>query len=88
MMNTMGTQVMAIGNHEFDWGIDTLNTIEKEAKFDVLSCNIYDKTTGNRVTYAKPYSIITNGQGIKIGFIGVTTPRNQINNYAFNNKQS
>lgn len=74
MMNTMGTQVMAIGNHEFDWGIDTLNTIEKEAKFDVLSCNIYDKTTGNRVTYAKPYSIITNGQGIKIGFIGVTTP--------------
>lgn len=77
MMNTMGTQLMAIGNHEFDWGIDKLNEMKSEANFPFLSCNIYDKTTGKRASFATPYTIIPN-QGVNIAFIGVTTPETAI----------
>ena len=77
MMNTMGTQVMAIGNHEFDWGLDKLNEMKSEANFPFLACNIYDKTTGKRASFADPYTIINN-QGVNIAFIGVTTPETAI----------
>lgn len=77
IMNEMGTQLMTLGNHEFDWGLEKINLIKSEADFPMLSCNIYDKTTGRRVTFAQPYKIIKN-QGVNIGFIGVTTPETKI----------
>jgi 2',3'-cyclic-nucleotide 2'-phosphodiesterase/3'-nucleotidase len=64
---------MTLGNHEFDWGIDKLKEIEKNAKFTVLAANIYDKNTGKRVDFAQPYKIVEK-KGIKVGIIGVTTP--------------
>lgn len=73
MMNTMGTSLMAIGNHEFDWGIGKLNEIKSEAKFPLLSCNIYNKNTGKLADFAQPY-VIVEKKGVKIAFIGVTTP--------------
>lgn len=65
---------MALGNHEYDWGIDsvidTQNATLKNSTIPVLAANVYDKTTGKPVSYTKPYVIIER-DGVKIGIIGI-----------------
>ncbi len=70
MMKAMGVLASAIGNHEFDWGTDKIQNWAKDGNFTFLASNIYDKSTGKTVEWAKPY-IITEKSGIKIAFIGL-----------------
>lgn len=71
IMNYLQLDAMAIGNHEFDWGIDQLLATEKVAKFPYLACNIYDRATKQPVNWARPY-IVLNKNGVKIAVIGAT----------------
>ena len=68
-MNLMKYDVGTLGNHEFDYGIDTLAAILKKSKFPVVNCN-YDFTGTVLENCVKPYIIIKKS-GVKIGFIGV-----------------
>ncbi|MBR2682545.1 MAG: bifunctional metallophosphatase/5'-nucleotidase [Atopobiaceae bacterium] len=71
-MNSCGYDLMAIGNHEFDWGLDALAKNEELAEFAFLSANIIDKSTGEpRFT---PNKVIELTDGTKVGFFGLTTP--------------
>ncbi|AGB19965.1 5'-nucleotidase C-terminal domain-containing protein [Thermoanaerobacterium thermosaccharolyticum] len=74
MMKNIDFDAMALGNHEYDWGIDsvidTQNATLKNSTIPVLAANVYDKTTGKPVSYAKPYVIIKR-DGVKIGIIGI-----------------
>lgn len=68
VLSNIGMEVTTVGNHEFDWGLDTIiNTTMKDAKYSMICANLYDKTTGKRVF--EPYKIIEK-DGIKIGIIG------------------
>lgn len=69
-MNLVGYDAMAIGNHEFDNPLSVLRQQEKWAAFPLLSANIYQKSTGQRLF--KPYALFDK-QGIKIAVIGLTT---------------
>ena len=69
-MNLVGYDAMAIGNHEFDNPLSVLRQQEKWATFPLLSANIYQKSTGQRLF--KPYALFDR-QGIKIAVIGLTT---------------
>lgn len=69
-MNLIGYDAMAIGNHEFDKPLTVLRQQEKWAKFPLLSANIYQKSTGDRLF--KPWAIFK-PQDIKIAVIGLTT---------------
>jgi 5'-nucleotidase/UDP-sugar diphosphatase len=69
-MNLIGYDAMAVGNHEFDNPLSVLRQQEKWAKFPLLSANIYQKSTGERLF--KPWAIFK-PQGIKIAVIGLTT---------------
>lgn len=69
-MSVLGYDAMAIGNHEFDNPLEVLFKQQQWANFPLLSANIYDKATGQRLF--QPYQII-NKQGIKIAVIGLTT---------------
>ncbi|MGL4761654.1 MAG: 5'-nucleotidase C-terminal domain-containing protein [Sarcina sp.] len=71
VLKEMGMKYTAIGNHEFDWGIDKIETWNKDIEF--LASNIYEKSTGKPVEWAKPYAI-EEFDGIKIGFLGLATP--------------
>ena len=73
MVKLLEVPVSAVGNHEFDWGTDRIAKWAKDAGFDFLASNIYDKATGKPVEWAKPYKII-DVNGLKIGFIGLATP--------------
>lgn len=69
-MNLVGYDAMAIGNHEFDNPLSVLRQQEKWATFPLLSANVYQKSTGQRLF--KPYALF-NRQGVKIAVIGLTT---------------
>lgn len=69
-MNLVGYDAMAIGNHEFDNPLAVLRQQEKWAKFPLLSANIYQKSTGERLF--KPWALFKR-QDLKIAVIGLTT---------------
>jgi len=69
-MSLIGYDAMAIGNHEFDNPLSVLRQQEKWANFPLLSANIYQKSTQQRLF--KPYALFDK-QGIKIAVIGLTT---------------
>lgn len=48
-MNNMGYQVMAPGNHEFNYGIDRLLEIQDELDFPIVAANLEYAETGENV---------------------------------------
>ena len=57
-MNQMKIAAAVIGNHELDWGIDTLRARMAEAKYPWLAANLVDSVSGKRPAWVKPYAII------------------------------
>ena len=70
-MNYMGYDAMTLGNHEFNWGIPTMQTILSQAEFPVLAANVTD-ADGELVTGAG-WTIVERN-GVKVAIIGVVTP--------------
>lgn len=76
VMNAMGYDAAAVGNHEFDFGLETLQTRAAESDFPFLSANIRYKSDGTTPEDLgiRPYVIVTVND-IKVGIIGLTTTR-------------
>lgn len=70
-MNYMKYDLAVIGNHEFNYGMDILNSAVKESTFPWLSANILNKAT-NAPLYGNPY-VVKEIEGITIAILGVTT---------------
>ena len=70
MMNSMGYDAAALGNHEFDNGQQDLVKRLKGAKYATLCANYSFKNTPLK-RHIKPYVIIKRN-GYKVGVIGVT----------------
>lgn len=77
LLNIIGFDAMALGNHEFDWGLAVLKERTAEASFPLLAANILDKDTLQPVDFVKRYVIIEK-QGVKIGVIGIVTPETAV----------
>jgi 2',3'-cyclic-nucleotide 2'-phosphodiesterase (5'-nucleotidase family) len=69
LLNHLGTDIMVIGNHEFDYGVELLNERIKETEGVVILANIDLKGSG--LKGVKPYHIIKKN-GLKIAFLGLT----------------
>jgi len=68
LMNRTGFNLGTIGNHEFDYGQETLKKRMQQASFKLISCNIIAlEPSGVR---PDPFEIITLADGIRIGFVG------------------
>jgi 2',3'-cyclic-nucleotide 2'-phosphodiesterase (5'-nucleotidase family) len=72
VFNQMGYQASVPGNHEFDWGLATLQERMAQADFPILVANIFTAGTDLRPTWAKPTAMFTI-KGQQIGVIGVTS---------------
>ena len=70
LMNLVGYDAIALGNHEFDYGIDRLVELAEMLDTDPVCANF--KKIGEGALFA-PYSIVSYGE-VKIAYIGVTTP--------------
>ena len=71
LMNVVGYDVAVPGNHEYDYGMDNFLSLAKDvANFPYISANFNYK---GEPVFA-PY-VIKEFDGVKIGFVGVTTPK-------------
>ena len=68
--NAIGYDVYVTGNHEYNYGMETLERVLKQEKAKVLTGNVYSPA-GEPL--ADGYTIITKGT-VKIGVIGMVTP--------------
>ncbi len=68
-MNRMGYDAITLGNHEFDYGVDTLALVLKDAQFDVVCAN-YDVTNSPLENIVKQYTIIQRSK-TRIGVFGI-----------------
>lgn len=73
-MNQLGYDVVTLGNHEFDNGVEFLSKMLQGAKFDIVSAN-YDVSNTILKNQIKPY-VIKNINGIKVGIIGLNVRPN------------
>lgn len=70
-MNFMGYDAMVLGNHEFNFGLDLIKSLEKQSNFPFLSANVAYRESGE--DFVKSHTIINCG-GVRVGIIGLTTP--------------
>lgn len=69
-LNLMQVDAVAIGNHEFDYGLGVLKDLVVMAQFPVLATNLdFTETELDGLTH--PYIILERG-GVKIGLIGLS----------------
>ncbi len=69
-MNRMGYSAATIGNHEFDFGLENMAELFRQAEFPFVCAN-YDFTGTVLEGLVKPYEILECG-GIKIGVFGLS----------------
>ena len=75
-MNAIGYDAAALGNHEYNYGLDTLRTFEEQCDFPLLSANSVDWDSGAPVF--PPYAIrtvrIPGQKPLTVGILGLVTP--------------
>ncbi len=75
-MNAMRYDAAALGNHEFNYGIDTLRKFESQCRFPLLAANALDAKT-LRPAF-QPYTVkrirVPGAPDIKVGILGLTNP--------------
>ena len=69
LMNMMGIDAATIGNHEFDFGLDNMARVFRQANFPIVCAN-YDFNGTACEGLVKPYVVIKRN-GVKIGVFGV-----------------
>ena len=70
-MNALGYDALAVGNHEYNFGLKVLEKARSEAKFPWLAGNTYEKGTDK--THYQPY-LVKEVSGVRVGILGLTTP--------------
>jgi 2',3'-cyclic-nucleotide 2'-phosphodiesterase (5'-nucleotidase family) len=74
--NAAGYDAAAVGNHEFDWGQDTLRARIAESRFPWLAANLFVEGTRRQPEWVRPWVMIERG-GVRTAVIGIaleTTP--------------
>ena len=70
LMNIMGYDAATIGNHEFDFGLDNLARLARQAKFPIV-CSNCDFTGTPCQDVIKKYCVVVR-DGVRIGVFGLT----------------
>ncbi|MBU0494627.1 MAG: bifunctional metallophosphatase/5'-nucleotidase [Chloroflexi bacterium] len=70
-MNTLGYDVMGLGNHDLDWGWATLQARQSAARFPIVNANLVISDTGKPAL--TPY-VIKEVAGLKIAFTSLAGP--------------
>ncbi|MGH2897583.1 MAG: bifunctional metallophosphatase/5'-nucleotidase, partial [Solirubrobacteraceae bacterium] len=69
-MNAVEYDAAVVGNHEFNYGLSTLDRAVREARFPFLAANVYTPSGAPRF---RRWAVSTR-RGIKIAMVGATTP--------------
>lgn len=74
VLNIMKHDAFTIGNHEFDWGLDSVLSYfngenEIQAEYPFLGANVFYRNSDEQPNGISPYTVLTRGN-LKIGVIG------------------
>lgn len=72
-LNSIGTDVACVGNHDLDFGVEQFQHLGRQCSFPWLLANVLDPALGDGVPLGncKKTHIIATSNGIKIGIIGL-----------------
>ncbi|HEY7394006.1 MAG TPA: 5'-nucleotidase C-terminal domain-containing protein [Gemmatimonadaceae bacterium] len=73
-MSVLQYDAAVIGNHEFNYGIGTLDRAVREARFPFIAANVY---TAEGAPRYRRWAVSTR-RGVKIGIVGATTPGSMV----------
>jgi len=72
-MNALGYTAAAVGNHEFDWGVDTLVRRVRGMHFTALAANMVERKTGRLPRWVRADTTVVR-RGVRIGIVGLAYP--------------
>jgi 2',3'-cyclic-nucleotide 2'-phosphodiesterase (5'-nucleotidase family) len=70
--NLLGLDAAAVGNHELDWGTDTLLVRQSEARYPWLAANVFLRGSNERPRWARPFAILEKS-GLRVALVGYLT---------------
>ena len=71
LMNRMGFDAMALGNHEFDYGQEVLKSFMERANFSIICANANLKKPNESFPQPPPFIMLKTPTGIKIAVLGL-----------------
>ena len=69
LMNAVGYDFMALGNHDFDYGVERTRELQRIASFPMRGANVIDAATGEPFL-GEPFRIVEQ-QGLRIGLLAL-----------------
>lgn len=72
LMNAAKPDAFTLGNHEFDYGLDNLESLIDYANFDIVDANVSRKDDDKLLV--PPYKIFKLPNKLKVAVFGLTTP--------------
>lgn len=69
LMNAFPFSAMALGNHEFDWGVEQIQKNQEVSDFPFLCANLVEEESGKRPSWIKDH-VVLEAEGHKIGIVG------------------
>jgi 5'-nucleotidase / UDP-sugar diphosphatase len=69
LMNAIGYQLMALGNHDFDYGVKRTRELQKIARFPMRAANVTVESTAETVL-GDPTLVLDAG-GLRVGFLAL-----------------
>jgi 2',3'-cyclic-nucleotide 2'-phosphodiesterase / 3'-nucleotidase / 5'-nucleotidase len=72
VLNRLGIAASVLGEHDFEWSLDTLRRRMAEARYPWLAANVFEGTSARRPDWAVPYAMVQVG-GFKVAILGYIT---------------
>ena len=70
LMNSLGYQLMALGNHDYDFGSDRTRELDRIADFPMRAANVIESKTGQ--PFLGDPTVVFQAAGIRVGFLTLT----------------
>lgn len=69
----LGYDAVAVGNHEFDFGVENAARLGRAAKFPWIAANVREAATGATPAWMHR-SVVREVGGVRVALVGLTTP--------------
>jgi 5'-nucleotidase len=69
----LGINAGVVGDHDLEWGVDTLLQRMAQARYPWLVANLVDSASGRRPDWATPYKMLNAGR-FRVAVLGYLTP--------------
>lgn len=85
LLNHLGVEFVVLGNHEFDFGEDTLQALLKTARFTAFGSNIRLRDSHALLENTTDTQVIELADGVRLGMFGVCTVTAATDSFATEN---